>query len=98
MNDTHLISLLQNAEEQGKILWAACSGVRVLAAANLVNGVTIQGPDEAQYAAEFQAAGANFIGKNKPPVIDGNIVTVTRGQFYMMQNVYAILTAMENND
>ena len=98
MNDNHFLNLLQNANVQNKIIWASCSAVRVLAAANILDGINIQGPDEAQYVAEFQAAGANFIGKNKPPVIDGNIITVTRGQFYMMQNIYAILTAMEMKD
>ena len=89
------MSLLQQANQQGKILWASCAGVRVLAAADVINGRRVQGKpgSNSEFIAEYVAAGAIYVGHALAPVIDGNIVTTTRGQFLWETNNEAIITA-----
>ena len=94
INSQETLDLLSTAVNQGLIVWATCSGIRVLAAADVLQGINIQGPSS--YNGEFIAAEANIVGTKIPPVIDGNIITTMRGQYYMVQNVYAIITAMQN--
>ncbi|MCD4818707.1 MAG: DJ-1/PfpI family protein [Candidatus Cloacimonetes bacterium] len=92
MNNQETLDLLSTAVNEGLIVWATCSGIRVLAAADILQGINIQGPSS--YNNEFIAAGANIVGTKIPPVIDGNIITTMRGQYYMVQNAYAILSAL----
>lgn len=92
LNDVDTLVLLGLANEADIVIWAGCSAIRVLAAAALVNGKNVQCP--ASYNAELTAAGANIVGTKIPPVIDGNIITTMRGQYYTTQNVFAILEAM----
>lgn len=94
LNSTEALQLFTAANNAGLIIYAACAGVRVLAAADILNGVNITGND--YYESEYLAAGANFLGINIPPVIDGNIVTAMRGQYYFNQNMEAVKTALEN--
>jgi len=94
LNSTEAIDLFVDANDNNMVIFATCAGVRVLAAADIINGVNITGKD--YYIDEYTAAGANFLGAQIPAVIDGNIVTSTRGQYYWQQNIEAIRTAMEN--
>ena len=94
LNSPEAMDLFIAANDAGLIIYATCAGVRVLAAADIISGVNITG--NTNYQNEYIAAGANFIGANIPPVIDGNIVTSTRGQYYWNQNPEAIKTAFEN--
>ncbi len=94
LNSTAAMDLFVNANANGLVIFATCAGVRCLAAADIINGVNITGKD--YYINEYTAAGANFLGSGIPAVIDGNIVTSTRGQYYWQQNIEAIRTAMEN--
>lgn len=94
INSPEAIDLFTTANEAGLILFATCAGVRVFAVADIIDGVNITG--NANYQSEYIAAGGNFVGANIPPVIDGNIVTSTRGQYYWNQNPEAIKTAFEN--
>ncbi len=89
------LNLLQEANQQNKILWASCAGVRVLAAANVINGKRVQGKpgNNNEFVEEYEAAGAIYMGQALAPVIDGNIVTTTRGQFLWETNNEAIITA-----
>lgn len=92
---TAFMSILKEARQQGKIIWATCAGVRVLAAANIINGVKVSGRSE--YSQEYTDAGANYLGANIPPVCDQNIITSTRGMYYMQENIEMISTAFEKS-
>jgi len=98
LNSQVALDLISTANDSGLVIWATCAGVRVLAAADVINGKNVQGqPGPGNiYLNEYLAAGANYLGSKLPPVIDGNIVTTTRGQYYMVQNNEAIMTALEN--
>ena len=98
LNNQETLDLISTANDSGLIIWATCAGVRVLAAADILNGKDIQGqagPGNI-YLNEYLAAGANYLGSGLPPVIDGNLVTTTRGQYYYVQSNEAIMTALEN--
>ncbi|MBN2461242.1 MAG: DJ-1/PfpI family protein [Candidatus Cloacimonetes bacterium] len=96
LNSQETLDLLVNANNAGKIIYATCAGVRVLAAAGILEGVNITG--NPYYESEYIAAGANYLGDNIPPVIDGNIVTSTRGEYYWIQNAEAIMTALQQQN
>jgi len=91
---TETLTLVGSAVENGLIVWATCAGVRVLAAADVINGLNVTG--NANYQAEYIAAGANFLGAGIPPVIDGNIITSTRGMYFHYHNIEAISTVLES--
>jgi putative intracellular protease/amidase len=84
INSTPTLELLQQANNLSIPIWATCSGVRVLAAADILEGVQIQGRTE--FMDEYDSAGAVFVGDHILPVIDGNIITTMRGQFYQTYN------------
>ena len=87
------LDMLAAAVDSGVVVWATCAGVRVLARANVISGVRVVSQDA--YKTELEAAGAIYVGNDHPPVIDGNIVTCARGQYYHVQNCDAIATALE---
>jgi uncharacterized delta-60 repeat protein len=89
------LSLLGLADQAGKALYATCGGVRVLAAAAVLDGHQVTG--EAQYEAEYKTAGAIYLGEGIPPVMDGNIVTSQEGLHYNLDNCEAVAAAMQNN-
>ncbi|MHA1929239.1 MAG: DJ-1/PfpI family protein [Candidatus Thorarchaeota archaeon] len=89
-NQTSL-NLIQSAEAEGLVVSAWCKAVRVLAAADVIDGKNITG--NADYVAEYEAAGAIF-NELVPPVIDGNIVTGVRSRFYRTEMCQAIATAL----
>ena len=91
LNSPKVMALLRQANENDLIIWATCAGVRVLAAADILNGVHITG--KAIFQSEYLTAGAIYLGENIPPVIDGNIITSTRGMYYHYQNTNSIINA-----
>ncbi len=95
INSAHFTELLQEAKNQNKVIWATCAGVRVLAKAGILDGVTVSGRDN--YSSEYIAGGATYIGPNIPPVCDQNIITSTRGMYYMQENIDIISTALEKS-
>ncbi len=76
--------------------WLTCVGPRILAFAQLLQGVQIQGQpgNQGEFLAEYLAAGAIYLGSELPPVTDGNIITTTRGQYYQVENCRAITSAL----
>jgi hypothetical protein len=94
LNSLETMAILSVANDTGIVIYASCAGVRVLAAADIINGVNVTGTP--YYLLEYLNAGANHMGANIPPVIDENIVTAMRSQYYFNQNVEAIKTAFEN--
>jgi putative intracellular protease/amidase len=89
-NQTSL-NLINSAVDQDLIVSAWCRGVRVLAAADVISGKNVTG--SADFAAEYEAAGATFTSL-VPPIIDGNIVTGVRSRFYRDEMCQAIATAL----
>ncbi|MFH1197121.1 MAG: DJ-1/PfpI family protein [bacterium] len=99
LNSIELINLLKTANTQHIVIAATCAGTRVLAAADIIDGKRVTGkagPNN-YYIGEYEQAGATFVGENIPPVVDGNIVTTSRGQYYMKQNCEALMIAIENS-
>jgi hypothetical protein len=89
-NQTSL-DLINEAVSEDLVVSAWCRGVRVLAAADVIDGKNITG--NADYEAEYVAAGATF-NELVPPIIDGNIVTGVRSRFYRSEMCQAIATAI----
>jgi putative intracellular protease/amidase len=77
------IALVQQAVSEGLLVVATCGGVRVLAAADVINGRTVTG--YAAYSQEYIAAGASYAGDDVPPILDGNILTSAQGRYYCRQ-------------
>ncbi len=77
----------------GMPILSICSGLRVLAAADLIRGRRVVG--EPKFQAEVEAAGGVLLGKDHPPVVDGPIVTGVRDQYYGFANVLALSEAIE---
>ena len=85
------IDLINFAVDEGIIVSAWCRGVRVLAAADVIDGKNITG--NADYESEYVTAGATF-NELVPPIIDGNIVTGVRSRYYREEMCEAIATAL----
>ena len=91
------LNLINEAGGMGMPVFALCSGSRVLAAADVVRGKKMVGAP--RFVDEYREAGAVYIGNEKndhPPVIDGNIITGTRGQYYNVANCQAIASVLED--
>jgi len=67
-----VLNLVKAAVDSGMPVAGFTSGVRVLAAAGVINGKKVTG--DARYEAEYEAAGATFYPYSFP-VVDGNIIT-----------------------
>ena len=93
LDSVDTLNLISSAKTNGLVIWATCAGVRVLAAADIINGVEVTG--RIQYKSEYEAAGAIYLGENIPPVIDQNIITSMRGQYWNKENIEAMSTALE---
>ncbi len=89
------LATVRAAAERGLIVSAWCRAVRVLAAADLIRGRQVVG--HADYAGEYAAAGATYLGNDHPPVLDGNILTSVRSRFYRTATCEAIGRAVEEN-
>jgi len=89
------LALIQAAVADSIPLWSTCAGPLVLAAADVLQGVTIQGrsgPDSS-FVDVYENAGANYIGWGLLPVIDGPIITTSRGQYFQRENCQAVISA-----
>jgi len=97
LSNPHALELIHHAADSGLVVGGYCTGVRVLAAADVISGKLVTGNQN--YQSEYVAAGAIWAGKNKPPQIQNNIVTCSAGDFFNIQNCAAILrAAAELND
>ena len=77
------IALVQQAVSESLLVVATCGGVRVLAAADVIDGLTVTG--YAAYADEYTDAGAIWAGDGVPPILEGNILTSAHGRYYCNQ-------------
>ena len=87
------LDLIADANDQGLVIWATCAGTRVLAAADILNGIEVTG--RIQFKSEYESAGAIYLGESIPPVISHNIITSMRGQYWNKENIEAIATVLE---
>jgi len=88
--------LIFDANQANLPIFAMCAGSRVLAAANIVNGIKMVGSPKFEQG--YRAAGAIYVGRPKndnPPTFDENLITAARGQYYNYANVMAIATTIE---
>ena len=90
VNDTAL-DLIRDAVSQNMVVTAWCRAVRVLAAADVIDGKNVTG--HVDYQAEYEAAGATFF-ESSPPITDGNIITSVRSNFYRDETCNAIAAAV----
>lgn len=93
VNDPPTLQLISTAVKQNIPVISSCAGARVLAAANVIRGKTIIGNQE--FKDEYESAGASVVDKDRPPIIDGSIITSARGMYYSMVNCMAMATAIE---
>ena len=85
------LDLIRDAVSEDLIVTAWCRAVRVLAAADVIDGKNVTG--RADYQAEYEAAGATFF-ELVPPITDGNIITSVRSTFYREETCNAIAAAV----
>jgi len=85
------LDLIREAVSENLIVTAWCRAVRVLAAADVIDGKNVTG--HVDYQAEYEAAGATFF-ESSPPITDGNIITSVRSTFYREETCNAIAAAI----
>lgn len=89
------LKIVSDAVKQNKAVFATCSGLRVLAAADVLKGREVVGAPE--FKDEYEAAGAIFLGKDHAPSISGNVITAARDLYNNYVNMMAISTVIEEN-
>ena len=87
------MALVRDAVDKGLVVWATCAGVRVLAAADVLQGRQVTGA--LRYQAEYEAAGATYLGADHAPIIDGSIITSVRGNYYHHHITQAITATLQ---
>jgi putative intracellular protease/amidase len=91
------LALISRAAGDGLPVFAMCAGVRVLAAANVIQNKKITGSP--RFQEEYERAGAIYLGGQgvkHPPVIDDPVITATNGQQYSVGIGQVLATAVEN--
>lgn len=96
ISSSYAINIIKLAVQKEIPVAAWCTGVRVLAAADVINGINVTG--NPNYSSEYRSAGATFLGKNLPPIIEGNIMTCSAGDFYNKQNCNAVLEMLSRKN
>ncbi|MHA1307287.1 MAG: DJ-1/PfpI family protein [Candidatus Heimdallarchaeota archaeon] len=86
-----VMNLINSAVSNGLVVSGWCRAVRVLAAADVIDGKNVTG--NADYEDEYVAAGATFF-ELSPPIIDGKLVTSVRSRFYRMETCLALAEAI----
>lgn len=94
LNNPDALALVQDAAAEGLVLAAWCGGTRVLAAADVIEGVRVTG--HPLYQQEYEEAGAIYVPGNIPPVESGQFVTIVAGQSYAPEAMEAIAAAIES--
>ncbi|MGD9344576.1 MAG: DJ-1/PfpI family protein [Candidatus Aminicenantes bacterium] len=95
LKDPTVLKLIASAEKEGLAISAACAGVRVLAAAGVIQRKKVVGSP--RFRKEYEEAGAVFLGKDHPPAIEGHVITGARGLYYGYANCQAVATSIEAN-
>lgn len=90
----YVLELLQDAAENNIPISAWCRGVRVLAAADVIDGVSITG--HMDYEDEYLAAGAYYLGNGVAPVEDAGVITCVSATTYRLDMCELIRETVEN--
>lgn len=88
------LDLVRHAVQDSLLVVALCAGPRVLAAADLIDGKRVVG--YARYSQEYIDAGAVYLGDDLPPVLDGNILTCSKGVYFSHQIAEAMRAAVDS--
>jgi len=88
------LDLVRRAVGDSLLVVAICGGTRVLAAADVIEGRQVTG--YATYSQEYINAGAVWMGEAVPPVLDGNILTSSKGHYYSHQICEAMRSAVDS--
>ncbi|MEZ5359994.1 MAG: FG-GAP-like repeat-containing protein [Candidatus Zixiibacteriota bacterium] len=90
-----ILDFISASVDSGIVVAAWCRAVRLLAHADEINGLDVVG--HADYQAEYEAAGATYLGNDHPPVTQGNIITSVRSRFYRTAMCDSIAAAILRN-
>lgn len=88
------VSLVSQAVNGGLLVMAFCGGVRVLAAADVLNGIHVTG--KSAYLQEYIDAGAIWVGEPSPPIRDRNIITSVRNQLHSTRVIEIARVAVDS--
>lgn len=94
LDSPEALSLVRQAVEDSLLVVGVCSGTRVLAAADVIQGREVTG--YVMYAQEYINRGAIWLGDGVPPVLDGNILTSARGHYHSQQICEAMRSAVDS--
>jgi hypothetical protein len=89
------MELIRKASAEGLAVSAVCSGVRVLAAADVLQGKKVVGAP--RFKEEYEKAGAEFLGKDCPPAVQDNIITGARDLYYGFHFCQALASVIEDS-
>lgn len=89
------LQMISSAVDSGLIVGAMCSGVRVLAASGVLSGIHVT--SNLRDSTYCTSRGAIHDGICGFPVVDGQIVTTSIGDYYHHQNTEAVMTAFCEN-
>lgn len=89
------LQMISSAVDSGLIVGAMCSGVKVLAASGVLSGIHVT--SNLRDSTYCTSRGAIHEGICGFPVIDGQIVTTSIGDYYHHQNTEAVMTAFCEN-
>jgi len=92
LSSPEALDLVADAAAESLLVVAQCGGTRVLAAAGVINGVTVTGKGE--YLQEYLDAGAVWAGEVDTPVLDGHFLTSLRNQINSRRLCEVIRTYM----
>lgn len=90
------LRFIGEAYENDLAVYAMCAGTKVIAAADIIKGKHIVG--SSRFKQYYTETGSIYKGNDKndnPPLIDGNIITGTRGQTYNYTNAEAVTSVVE---
>ena len=90
-NEGSILDKIKTAANSDIIVSAWCKAVRCLAAADVIDGRNVTGYDG--FESEYLAAGATFFELHYP-IIDGNIVTGVRSNYWQADMCLAIAKAI----
>lgn len=94
LDSPEALALVREAVADTLLVASICGGSRVLAAADVIDGVTITG--HPTFLQEYLDAGGIWAGDPVPPVLDGNILTSRRGQYYSLSLVETMRAVIDS--
>jgi putative intracellular protease/amidase len=94
LDSPEALNFVRQAVEDSLLVVAICGGTRVLAAADVIEGVQVTGYPT--FVQEYTAAGGIWLGDNVPPVLDGNILTSAKGHYYSHQICETMRAAVDS--